>query len=62
MLPKKFHCKGIRRIDVTKMSQPDLMEQFAQTFEMESGSDTEKWEALRGTMYRTAVATFGKRS
>ena len=50
------------------MSQPDLTEQFAQTFEKESGSlqpgdpATEKWEALRDTMYRTALATFGKRS
>ena len=50
------------------MSQPDLTEQFAQTFEKEFGSmqpgdsATEKWEALRDTMYRTALATFGKRS
>ena len=71
MQPKKFHhtkTKGIPRIDVSKMSQPDLTEQFAQTFEKEFGSlqpgdsATEKWEALRDTMYRTALATFGKRS
>ena len=50
------------------MSQPDLMEQFAQTFEKEFGtlqrsdSATEKWEALCDTMYHTALATFGKKS
>ena len=44
------------------------MEQFAQTFEKEFGSlqpgdpATEKWEALCDTVYRTALATFGKRS
>ena len=66
ILPHKD--KGIPRIDVSKMSQPDLMEQFPQTFEKEFGSlqpgdsATEKWEALRDTMYCTALATFGKRS
>ena len=60
--------KGIPRIDVSKMSQPELTKQFAQTFEKEFGSlqpgdsATEKWEVLRDTMYRTALATFGKRS
>ena len=50
------------------MSQPDLTEQFAQTFGKKLGSlqpgdsATEKWEALRDTMYRTALGTFGKRS
>ena len=71
MQPKKYHhtkTKGIPRIDVSKMSQPDLTEQFAQTFEKELGSlqpgdfATEKWEALRYTMYRTTLATVGKRS
>ena len=71
MQPKKFHCtktKGIPRIDVSKMSEPDLMEQFAQTSEKESGtslpgdSATEKWEALRDTMCRSALATFWKSS
>ena len=71
MQPKKFNqtkTKEIPLIDVSKMSQPDLMEQFDQTFEKESGSlqpgdsATEKWEALHDTMYRTALATFGKRS
>ena len=68
---KKLHrtkTKEIPRIDVNKISQPDLMEQFAQTFEKEfrslqpGDSTTEKWEALRDTMYHTALATFGKRS
>ena len=71
MQPKKFHrakTKGIPRIDVSKMSQTDLTEHFAQTFEKEfrslqrGDSVSEKWEALRDTMYRTALATFGKRS
>ena len=71
MQPNKFHhtkTKGIPRIDVSKMSQPDLTERFAQTFEKEFGSlqpgdsATEKWEVLLDTMYRTALATFGKRS
>ena len=71
MQPQKSHrtkTKRNPRIDVSKMSQPDLMEQFAQTFEKECGalqpgdSATEKWEALRDTMYCTALATFGKRS
>ena len=49
------------------MSQPGLTEQFAQTFEKEFGSlqpgdsATKKWEALRDTMYRTALVAFGKR-
>ena len=71
MQPKKFHrtkTRGNPRIDVSKMSQPDLMEQFAQTFEKEFGtsqpgdSATEKWEDLRDTIYHTALDTFGKKS
>ena len=41
MQPMKFHhtkTKEVPRIDVSKMSQPDLMEQFAQTVEKEFGS------------------------
>ena len=61
MQPKKFHrtkTRGIPCIDVSKMSQPDLMEQFAQTFKKEFGSlqsgdsATEKWEALHDTILR----------
>ena len=68
MQPKKFHrtkTKGTPRIDNSKMSQPDLLGQFAQTFEKEVvalNPVTEKWETLGDTMYRTALATFGKRS
>nr|XP_058967531.1 craniofacial development protein 2-like [Pocillopora verrucosa] len=67
--PKRFHRgkkKGSPRIDVTKLSQPDLKEQFAERFEnhlatLQSGdSATEKWTTLRDTMHRTALATFGK--
>ena len=58
---------GEPRIDVSHMSQPNLMSQFAEAFEREFGapqpndSATEKWEILRDTMHRTALATFGKK-
>ena len=69
--PKRFHrtkIQGNPRIDVSKMSRPDLVEQFAEAFEQELGalqpgdSATERWEALRDTMHRTALATFGKKT
>ena len=69
--PKRFHRtkkQGNARIDVSKMSQPNLMSQFAEAFQREFGapqpkdSATEKWEILRDTMHRTALATFGKKS
>ena len=69
--PKRFHRtkkQGNPRIDVSKMSQPNLMSQFAEAFEREFGapqpkdSATEKWEILRDTIHRTALATFGKKS
>ena len=50
------------------MSQPNLMSQFAETFEKEFDapqpkvSATEKWEILRDTMHRTALATLGKKT
>ena len=68
--PKRFHRtkkQGNPRIEVSKMSQPNLMLQFAEAFEKEFGapqpkvSATEKWEILRDPMHRTALATFGKR-
>ena len=68
--PKRFHRtkkQGNPRIDVSHMSQPNLMSQFAEAFEREFGapqpndSATEKWEILRDTMHRTALATFGKK-
>ena len=69
--PKRFHCtkkQGNPRIDVSKMSQPNLMSQFAEAFEREFGaaqpknSTTEKREILRDTMHRTALATFGRKT
>ena len=48
------------------MSQPNLMSQFAEAFEKEFDapqskvSATEKWEILRDTRHRTALATFGE--
>ena len=50
------------------MSQPNLMSQFVEAFEREFGapqpndSATEKWDILRDTMHRTALATFGKKN
>ena len=52
---KKFHHAkkpGNLHVDVSKMTQPDLIEQFAEAFEVEydasqSGDTaTEKWETL----------------
>ena len=68
--PKRFHRtkkQGNPRIDVSQMSQPNLMLQFAEAFEREFGapqpndSATEKWEILRDTMHPIALATFGKK-
>ena len=60
--PKKFHRTKKQEnpcIDVSTMSQPNLMSLFAEAFERES-SATEKWEILRETMHHTALATFGE--
>ncbi|KAL1250635.1 hypothetical protein QQF64_018431 [Cirrhinus molitorella] len=60
--------QGNPRIDVSKMSQPDLTQKFAEALEKEldaiqtGDSALEKWETLRNTMHRTALATFGKRT
>ncbi|XP_047476471.1 craniofacial development protein 2-like [Penaeus chinensis] len=75
LTPKRFHrSKQERnpRIDVNKMSQPDLVQQFAETFESKydthhqdtapPASATEKWKVLRNTIHRTALATFGKKT
>ena len=68
--PKRFHRakkQGNPRIDVSQMSQSNLMLQFAEAFEREFGapqpndSATEKWEILRDTMHRIAQATFGEK-
>ena len=54
--PKKFHRAkklGIPLIDVSKMTQPDLVDQFAEAFEkgydasLSGDTATEKWETLR---------------
>ena len=69
--PKRFHRgkkHGNPRIDVSKMCQPDLVEQFAERFESELNTSqtgdtaTEKWATLRETMHRTALATFGSKT
>ena len=50
------------------MRQPDLVEQFTVDLERELAasqprdSATEKWETLRDTMHRTALATFGRKT
>ncbi|XP_047485900.1 uncharacterized protein LOC125036983 [Penaeus chinensis] len=70
LTPKRFHCskqQGNLRIDVNKMSQPDLVQQFAETFESKyetppPASATEKWKVLRDTIHKTDLATFGKKT
>lgn len=71
MQPKRFHRtkkQGNPRIEISKMSQPDLVNQFTEAFEREidashlGDSATEKWEALRDIMHRTALTTFGKKT
>ena len=68
---KKFHHAkkaGNLHIDVSKMTQPDLIEQFAEAFEVEydasqSGDTaTEKWKTLQDTIYCIALAIFGKKT
>ena len=69
MQPKKFHLtktNGDPRIDVSKLSQSgshgavcsDLREGIWRL--LPGDSVTEKRQALRDTMYRTALAIFGK--
>lgn len=69
--PKRFHRsrkQGNPRIDVSKMSQPDLTQKFAEALEKKldatqtGDSAMEKWETLRNIMHCTALATFGKRT
>ena len=68
---KRFHRtqrQGSHRIYVSKMSQPNLMSQFAEAFESEFGaaqpkdSATEKREILRDTMRRPSLAIFGRKT
>ena len=69
--PKKFHHAkklGNPHIDVSKMTQPDLMEQFAEAFEEEYDASqsrdtaTEKWETLQDTIHHITLAIFGKKT
>ena len=69
--PKRYHRgkkQGYPRIDVSKMSQPDLVEQFARRFESElktsqtGDSAMEKWATLRDAIHRTALAIFGRKT
>ncbi|CAE1309676.1 unnamed protein product [Acanthosepion pharaonis] len=66
---KRFHRgknQGKPRIDVSKMSQPDFVQQFVKRYENELAtsrtghSATEKWATLWDTMHRTALVTFGR--
>ena len=68
---KRFHrtkTQGNPRIDVSKMSHPDLVDKFAVAFNEEVVTSqhgdpaTVKWETLRDTMHRTSLATFGKKT
>ena len=68
---KKFHCAkkpGNPCIDISKMTQPDLIEQFAEAFEEEYDASqsrntaTEMWETLQDTIHCIALAIFGKKT
>lgn len=69
--PKKFYDTKQQRkapINTSRMSQPDLVEQFPTVFEKEVGAlqheepTTKKWEELQNTIHHKASATFGKKS
>ena len=69
--PKMFHHAkkpGNPHIDVSKMTQPDLIEQFTEAFEEEydasqSGDTaTEKWITLQDTFHCIALDIFGKKT
>ena len=75
LTPKRFHYskeQGNPRIDISKMSRPDLVQQFAEAFESELNSHhrdtqlpasaTEKWENMRDAIHKTALATFGRKT
>uniref|UniRef100_A0A0L8FQG2 Endonuclease/exonuclease/phosphatase domain-containing protein n=1 Tax=Octopus bimaculoides TaxID=37653 RepID=A0A0L8FQG2_OCTBM len=67
---KVLPCKetGAPHIDVNKMSQPNLVEQFAKAFEKEYDTThsrdtaTERWETLQDTIHRTVLSIFGKKT
>lgn len=69
--PKKFHqskTKGKPKIDVSKMTQPELVHQFSVSFSRRNtdmqheASASETWKSLQTAMYNTAMDTFGKRT
>ena len=75
LTPKRLHRakkQGNPRIDVSKMSRPDLAKKFAEAFESEYDTNlqdnapptsaTDKWVKLRDSIHRTALATFGKKT
>ena len=67
---QKFHCAkklGNLHIDVSKMTQPYLMEQFAEAFEEEYDASqsrdtaTEKWETLQDTIHCITLVSLGRK-
>ena len=69
--PKKFHRArqaGKPRINITNMSQSDLVQLFATNLDKELaviGPDsdaTKTWEEVRDTIHSVAMATFGKKT
>ena len=69
--PQKFHHAkklGNPHIDVNKLTQLDLMEQFTEAFEEEydasqSGDTaTEKWETLHEPIHHISLPIFGKKT
>ena len=69
--PKKFHHAkklGNPYIDVSKMTQPDLVEWFAEAFDEEydasQSRDTamEKWETLQDTIHHITLPIFRKKT
>ena len=69
--PKKFHRArqaGKPRINITNMSQPDLVQLFATNLEKElavlepDSNATKTWEEVRDKIHGVAMATFGKKT
>ena len=69
--PKKFHHTrqpGKPRINTQNMTQPDLVQLFANNLEQEtmiedSGSTkTKSWDEVRDAIHQVAMATFGKKT
>ena len=64
--PKRFHCTkkqgNPRIIDVSKMSQPNLMSQFAEAFEREFGAAQPKDSATESEKWEILLASFGRKT